>query len=111
MSTTSSICRRFQATPEKPVAGSRVGLAIETLKTSPIHGLRVRPTETTNGWYIWCGERSDAADFFSPLCVEHVSEYLPEVLPYLELPPGYRFVIDRHGFEDVWYDQHLLFHA
>lgn len=33
---------------------------------------------------------------------------LPEVLPYLELPPGYRFIIDGKGYEDVWFDESLL---
>ena len=85
-----------------------MGLALGTLAASPIQGLRVPPTETTNGWYIWCGERSDADDFFQPLCFEHMAEYLPEVLPYLDLPPGYRFIIDNKGYEDVWFDNRLL---
>lgn len=103
-----AICQRFQVEPQAPVPGTRVGLATETLKKSPIHGLRVHPTSTTNGWYLWCGERSDSDDFFSPLCVEHLPDSLPEVLPYLALPPGYRFVIDKNGYEDVWYDSELL---
>jgi len=36
--------------------------------------------------------------------VEHLPEYLPEALRYLDLPPGYRFQIDRSGYEDVWFD-------
>ncbi|MFU7554406.1 hypothetical protein [Pseudomonas paraeruginosa] len=29
-------------------------------------------------------------------------ELLPEVLDYLYLPPGARFIIDGDGYEDVW---------
>jgi hypothetical protein len=61
-----------------------------------------------SGWYIWCGEPSDAADFYSPLHVEHIAEYLPEVTEYLDLPPGYRFLIDGNNYEDVWFDASLL---
>ncbi len=74
----------------------------------PIHGLRHPVEGDTNGWYIWCGEYSEADDFFQPLHVEHLEECLPEVLKLLPLPPGYRFVIDKDGYEDIWFDESLL---
>ena len=93
----------------RPLPGSKLGLALTTLGNSPIHGLRVLPTESTNGWYIWCGgEMSHANDFFAPLHVEHLAEYLPAAVEYLGLPPGYRFLIDGANFEDVWFDAALL---
>ena len=70
--------------------------------------MRIAPTETTTGWYIWCGELSDAEDFFSPLHVEHLADYLPVAVEYLALPPGYRFVVDHANYEDVWFDASLL---
>lgn len=70
--------------------------------------MRIAPTETTSGWYIWCGDLSEADDFFSPLHVEHLKEYLPAVVEYLDLPPGYRFLIDDANYEDVWFDASLL---
>jgi hypothetical protein len=50
---------------------------------------------------------SDAADFFQPMHIEHVSTRCPEILPYMGLPPGWRFLI-ADGYEDVWYDSSLL---
>jgi len=95
--------------PVKPEAGSKLGIAIETIGKTPINGLRHKEENGTNGWYIWCGEEiSDDADFFSPLHIELVSEYLPEIEEYLDLPPGYRFLIDGNNYEDVWYDDTLL---
>jgi len=44
---------------------------------------------------------SDAADFFAPLCVEHLRERCPEVLPYLVLPPGWSFAIERWGRDPI----------
>jgi len=71
--------------------------------------LRHKKENGTNGWYIWCGEEfKETDDFFSPLHVEHIPEYLPEVGKYLALPPGYRFLIDDKGHEDVWQDNDLL---
>ncbi|MCA9608752.1 MAG: hypothetical protein KC619_24280 [Myxococcales bacterium] len=73
----------------------------------PINGLRIRPGGQTCGWYIWAGEEmSQADDFFVPLHVAHLDEWCPEVLPYLELPPGWRFLI-APGYEDVWFDPDL----
>ena len=74
----------------------------------PVHGLRHPATEETNGWYIWCGEWSDADTFFEPVHVEHLADFLPSVVDYLELPPGYRFLIDDKGYQDIWFDESLL---
>lgn len=77
-------------------------------KIWPINGLRHPPSGDTTGWYIWAGEElSSDANFFHPLHVEHLSSWCPEVLPYLGLPPGYRFLITP-DYEDVWYDPSLL---
>jgi len=51
---------------------------------------------------------SQAEDFFSPLHIEHFSEYLPEVEEYLELPSGYRFLIDGNNYEMSGYNEELL---
>lgn len=39
--------------------------------------------------------------------VAHLRDHAPEVLPYLALPPGWRFLI-APGHEDVWFDEQLL---
>lgn len=36
-----------------------------------IHGLRHPEQNDANGWYIWCGEYSEDAEFFSHICIEH----------------------------------------
>lgn len=74
----------------------------------PINGLRHFPEGDTSGWYIWAGEYSDADDFFKPMHIFHLEEYYPELLKYLALPAGNRFLIDNKGFEDVWFDEGLL---
>lgn len=103
-----SICERAQAQPQPPLPGSKVGLAMSSLVHQPIHGLRVATTATTNGWYIWGGEFSGDADFFSPLHIEHLAKYVPSAVDYMDLPPGYRFLIDANNYEDVWFDADLL---
>jgi hypothetical protein len=53
---------------------------------------------------------SQKDDFFKPLHVSHIPEWAPLVLKYLGLPPGYRFLIDEKGYEDVWEDKSLINH-
>jgi hypothetical protein len=47
------------------------------------------------------------AVLFAPLCVAHLQERCAAILPYLALPPGWRFLI-APGHEDLWYDADLL---
>jgi hypothetical protein len=104
-----TICDRTGVEPQAPTDTSTLGIALSTLDKEPINGLRHPPENGTNGWYIWCGEEfSEEPDFFSSLCVEHFDKFLPQIKEYLELPPGYRFLIDSNGYEDVWFDPELL---
>jgi len=72
----------------------------------PIHGMRIEPHGDTCGWYIWAGDYSDDPDFFVPLHGLHLVEWAPVVLPYLGLPPKWRFLTDGK-YEDVWMDSEL----
>ena len=63
----------------------------------------VRPRAIRQG-YIWAGEHmSTEDDFFKPLHVDHLGEWGPQVLKYLGLSPGWRFLIAGE-YEDVWFD-------
>jgi len=101
------ICKKFDAIPFLCKGNEKLGLAIETIGKRPINGLRHDPENGTCGWYIWCGEEMpEDPDFFKPLHVSHIKEYLPEIEPYLSLPPGCRFLIAGE-YEDVWHDPQL----
>jgi hypothetical protein len=74
----------------------------------PINGLRHPAMGNTSGWYLWAGENLLLEDgFFQPWHVQHLETDCPEVIPYLVLPPGWRFLI-ADGYEDVWFDAALL---
>ena len=104
-----TVCERVGVKPKIPDGDAKLGIAISTIGLQPINGLRHNEENGTCGWYIWCGtEFSENDDFFSPLHVQHVSEYLPQIKKYLSLPPGYRFLIDNSGYEDIWFYQELL---
>ena len=77
------------------------------LSSDPINGLRHPKEGITTGWYIWSGEWSDKADFFKPICAEHLLQEKPELIKYLGLDIGYRFLIGKDNYEDVWYDEKL----
>ncbi len=102
-------CSRFHADFLESPPYSKLGLALASLAgQQPVNGLRLRPDPGTSGWFIWAGEHfSEAPDFFSPLHVVHLPKYCPAVIPYLGLPPGWRFLI-APGHEDAWFDPSLL---
>jgi hypothetical protein len=98
-------CYGREFVPASP--DSKTGLAIQTLGNVPLHGLRHPPTKETSGWYIWGGSLSADAGFFSPIHTSHVADRVPEVVKFLGLPPGSRFLLAGEHV-DVWFDESLL---
>jgi hypothetical protein len=106
--TQTAVCKRFGVECHPSDSHLILGLATATLGQQPINGLRHPPRSNTTGWYVWAGEElSTAADFFRPVHVEHLAEIMPAIMPYLGLPPGWRFQV-ASGHEDVWFDASLL---
>jgi hypothetical protein len=103
-----SVCSRFQTKFVESKNELKVGIALQTLGQTPLNALRHPIEGDTTGWYIWAGEQmSEEVNFFQPLHVEHLSNYVPELLPYLGLAPGWRVLL-ANSHEDVWYDENLL---
>lgn len=93
---------------EPPSPDVKLGISREAMRGDlPVHGLRHPAERGTCGWYIWSGEYSSEPDFFVPLHVSHLGEYRTDVLPFLDLPPGWRFYISPE-LRDVWHDPSLL---
>ncbi len=104
-----AICQQHAApfTPCEPSV--KLGISESALRGDlPLNGLRHPPEGDTSGWYIWGGdELGTAPDFFKPMHIHHLAEQCPEVLPYLALPSGWRFLVAPE-VEDVWFDECLL---
>lgn len=97
------ICKRYGAPFLAAPADMIIGVAIETFEAGlmPIYGVRM-PDGT---WYIYAGEYSAAKDFYKPMHIAHLEELCPQVLPYLGLGVGWKFIIDDKGYEDVWCEE------
>jgi hypothetical protein len=100
-----AVCARFSVEASGVSPEQKVGIARNVFSgLAQVNGLRHKPEGDTSGWYIWAGEElSDDPGFFAPLHVEHLAEWCPAVIPYLALPPGWRFLL-APGYEDVWRD-------
>lgn len=84
-----------------------VGCSSDLLK-DPINGLRHPKSGNATGWYIWTGDYNASEDFFKPLCAEHLLQIRPHIIKYLGLDIGFRFLVDKNGYEDVWYDESIV---
>lgn len=98
------ICQNHQSAFCLILPTDMIAIALETLGKSPIYGSRVHKASATDNveWFFYCGEYSASPDFYKPIHAKHLTEYLPMVERYLALAPGYRFIIDANGYEDVW---------
>jgi len=90
-----SVCAAHGAESTACDLNMKVGIALATLGDLPLNALRHRPENGTTGWYIWGGELSQAPDFFLPMHAAHLAEYVPQLVPYLALAPGWRVLIAR----------------
>ncbi len=99
------LCTKYGVTFSACASEDRVGVAVATLARSPIYGVRKKNADGSASWYVWAGEYSTVPDFYQPLCASHLIDLLPISLPYLGLPSGYKFIIDRSGYEDVWQEE------
>lgn len=101
------ICQRFGAEFTPPEPDQKVGIALNTLTSDPLHAVRISSGNGTCGWYIYSGEHSTDPDFYQSLHVAHLNEYCPSIVPYLALPSGWRVML-APDYEDVWFDGGLL---
>jgi hypothetical protein len=104
------VCKKYNAPYVEAPSNLKVGISRNVKEGGwPVNGLRHPIDGDTTGWYIWAGEAySDDPDFFVPLHVEHLKEWRPEILKYLGLAPGWRFLIGENEYEDVWEDPSLV---
>jgi hypothetical protein len=104
-----SICIKYNAPFVSCPPNSIVGISRNVRDgAQPINGLRHPVEGETSGWYIWGGEElSDDPDFFLPLHIEHLLEWCPDIIKFLGLAPGWRFLYTPN-YEDVWEDKKLL---
>lgn len=103
------VAARYDAGRSPVLPDEMVGVARDVATgILPINGLRHRPAGRSCGWCIGAGnDFSSAAYYFEPRHVEHLGPVGRWVRPYLELPPGWRFLI-APDYEDVWFDARLL---
>ncbi len=102
------ICKELGVNPMPPRPDEILGLARVARTAFHIWGDRTRPENGMCGWLIGSGENTGALDFFETTHVAHLAETCPLALPFLDLPPGYRFITDKDGYVDVWFDEELL---
>lgn len=104
-----SVCVKFGLEPVPAPEHLKLGIAEDALRGEwPLNGLRHPPETGTCGWFIWSGGDALTDDnYFEPIHVRHLVEAGSLILPYLSLPPGWRFQI-APGHEDVWFDPALL---
>ena len=89
------VCARHGLQPSPPE--DMVAVALPTIGLMPIRGQRNVLEEGENvSWFIFCGEQSDADDFYQPLHTHHLREMLPQAVRYLTAA-GLRFRHRRPG--------------
>jgi hypothetical protein len=103
------VCRRYGTDRVPAPPRLKLGVAQNVLGgAGPLNGLRHPGTATTSGWYLWRGDEPGTSDdFFQPTHGAHLLSRCPEAIPFLGLPPGWRWRLAAEG-DDAWQDPTLL---
>lgn len=109
-STMKDLCKAHSAEYSEPSWNQTIGVTENLFSGSqPINGLRMTPGEGLTGWFIYAGTSVPMGDHdYQPICAEHLVERKVSYLKFLALPPGWRFLVDDQGYEDVWFDKDVL---
>ena len=97
------LCEEFGSRYVEVSGDDVIAVAVHSLQQDPIVGLRNRPEIHDNvSWFIYGGELAEGQDAFETMTVREAQDILPQILPYLALDIGFRFMIDGDDYEDVW---------
>lgn len=97
------LCEEFASRYIEVSGDDVVAVAVSSLKQDPIVGLRNQPEGDENiSWFIYGGELTEGKDAFETMTVRELQDLAPQLLPYLALDVGFRFMIDGDDYEDVW---------
>lgn len=111
------VCARYGVRPERPSPSSLVRCLVGRTVAEgvwPLYGARWPPTPQRwdCGWAIWAthADMDEAleADGFDAVAITDLEVRSQTAWRYLALPPGWAFVLDREGVEDVYQDPELL---
>ena len=101
------VCAKYNS-KWRPINKKSTIAISENINFKKLNGLRHKTGKGKVCWYIWSGKYSEEADFFNPICADHLLQKRPELIKYLALDEGFRFLITESGYEDVWFDENLL---
>jgi hypothetical protein len=99
-----SICLEYGSAYVEAEDDEMVGVALATLDKEPLYGFRIVPAGDATGWYIYGGPWLDDPNFYQAISLGELKQRCPRVGKYLSLEPGFKFIINRAGYEDVWKD-------
>jgi len=104
-----SVCKDRELVAQVPDLESLVGITLNfDTKVQLLNGLRHPIIGGSNGWYLWSGEEfPQEDDAFKSICIKHLFDPASSVLPFLCLPPGWRF-LKAGDYIDIWFDEALL---
>lgn len=99
------VCEQYGSAYRAMKLTDQVAIAIHTLDQEPIIGLRKKPDPSDNvAWFIYGGELQEDENFFEIVDIEKLHDIFSEALAFLALDEGYRFMIDKDEYEDVWHE-------
>jgi hypothetical protein len=98
-----TMCSRLGAEFAAPLAYDFVMISPGVMEGDPVQGVRYPSAQPESGWWISTDRYNGDVSTMAPHHLYHLTGRRPDLAPFLALPFGYRFDLEK--FEDVWFDE------
>jgi hypothetical protein len=97
-------CEQHKVSPVPPYPDQMIVVSDGVLEGDPVEGVRYPSPDHMSGWWLTTSKYNGNSDSLKTEHAYHVYEKRPDLIKFLALPHGYRFMENKEK-HDIWFDE------
>jgi hypothetical protein len=102
------VCKEFNASPIFPIFTQKIVISEGVYEGLTTEAVRYPSPDHMTGWWLSTELYNGDTKSLNPVHYYHIAFKRPDILKYLALPFGYRFIINQEQEKDVWFDSKVV---
>ncbi len=100
------ICKKFHVQPLFPLFNQKIVISVGVYEGLDVEAVRYPSPDHMTGWWLTTELYNGNTDSLNVVHYYHLAFSRPDIIKYLALPFGYRFIKDKEY--DIWFDDNVL---